>query len=198
MEKRKGKIKYYILLLVLILAAYGTAYIANTVKARNEANADLPPGEPEIHSDDDIKSEDDKASGDEKPNPSDTDIGRGITEFAMQYIGAAYVTGGASPETGFDCSGFVYYVLNHTGHPTNARSCTNLYYASARLAKEELVPGDLVFFSGTYGNAEVTHVGIYLGEDRMIHSGDESTGVCIANLWEDYWISHLYGYGRIR
>ena len=198
MEKRKSKIKYYIILLVLILAAYGAAFIANTIKARKDAKEDIPQGEPEIHSDNDIKSDDDKNSGDETHEPTEANIGEEISEFAMQYLGYAYTYGGSSPDTGFDCSGFVYYVLNHTGHKTSARSSLELYRASTKITKDELLPGDLVFFTGTYGNAEVSHVGMYIGEDRMIHSGDETTGVCIANLWEDYWTSHFYSYGRIR
>ena len=198
MEKKKNKIKYYIILLALILAAYGVAYIANTIKTRKDAKTDKPDGQPEIHSDNDMTSDDDKDSGEEDAQPSDAQIGQAITEFAMQYLGSSYATGGSSPAAGFDCSGFVYYVLNHSGHPTSARTCSDMYNACTKLTKEELLPGDLVFFSGTYGTAEVTHVGIYLGEERMIHSGDESTGVCIADLRGDDWASHFYTYGRLR
>ncbi len=178
----KKKIKKYILLLVLIIAAYGIAYIADTIKARKSED-DLPQTQTDTQGD--------------SISP-EFEEGQKIADFAMQYLGSPYVMGGSDPNKGFDCSGFVFYVMEQTGHKLKARTSTDQYHSSTRIQKEVLIPGDLVFFTGTYGSSEVSHVGIYLGDGRMIHSGDESTGVCIADLGDAYWADHLYAYGRIR
>ncbi len=203
MEKTKRTLLTVLILAALIIAAYGAAYIANNIEAAkadkdDTPSADVPADEPDIHTDDDKKSDGDKESGDEAPLPDENKEGMEIAEFAEQYLGYSYAYGGADPSTGFDCSGLVHYVLNHTGHETKARTSAELYHAAEEIEKKDLMPGDLVFFTGTFGDAEVTHVGIYTGEGRMIHAGDEKTNVAYANLWESYWMEHLLGYGRIR
>ena len=176
--------------MALILLAYGAAYIGNVLKAKKEADAPIPEDVPVSPQSEGSHPADEK--------PSEEDIGDGIVDFAMQLNGSSYLMGGTDPSTGFDCSGLVYYVLNKTGHDTKARTSTELYHASTIIDDKELMPGDLVFFTGTYGKAEVTHVGIYIGDGRMIHAGDENSGVCIADLNSDYWVSHFLAYGRIR
>ena len=113
---------------------------------------------------------------------------------AEKYLGYPYVWGGSSPSTSFDCSGFVCWVLNHSGWNvgrTTAQGlcsyCTPVRYSDAR-------PGDLVFFIGTYDTPEVSHVGIYVGNDMMIQCGDPIT---YSNLNSSYWQEHLYCYGRL-
>ena len=113
---------------------------------------------------------------------------------AEKYLGYPYVWGGSSPSTSFDCSGFVCWVLNHSGWSvgrTTAQGlcnfCTPVRYSDAR-------PGDLVFFIGTYDTPEVSHVGIYVGNDMMIHCGDP---ISYSNLNSAYWQEHLYCYGRL-
>ena len=113
---------------------------------------------------------------------------------AEKYLGYPYVWGGSSPSTSFDCSGFVCWVLNHSGWSvgrTTAQGlcnfCTPVRYSDAR-------PGDLVFFIGTYDTPEVSHVGIYVGNDMMIHCGDP---ISYSNLNSRYWQEHLYCYGRL-
>ena len=113
---------------------------------------------------------------------------------AEKYLGYPYVWGGSNPSTSFDCSGFVCWVLNHSGWNvgrTTAQGlcnfCTPVRYSDAR-------PGDLVFFIGTYDTPEVSHVGIYVGNDMMIHCGDP---ISYSNLNSSYWQEHLYCYGRL-
>ena len=100
--------------------------------------------------------------------------------------------GGSSPETSFDCSGFVSYVLNHTGLCSIGRlTAQGLYNVSTPVADPQ--PGDLVFFVGTYDTSGVSHVGIYAGDNMMIHCGDP---ISYANLNTSYWQSHFYAYAR--
>ena len=197
---KKTTINKTTVFLLIVAFLFAVAYIANEAQIRvTEAmEITLPPGEPEEHKDIDIKAEGVKDSGDRVPQVSQYDIGMEIAEYAKRFYGVPYTMGGSSPETGFDCSGFVNYVLNATGHYTSARTCTALYYSSTWVSFEELLPGDIVFFTGTFGDAEVTHVGIYIGGNRMIHAGQEGEVISDVNLWEDYWVWHLYGYGRIR
>jgi cell wall-associated NlpC family hydrolase len=117
-----------------------------------------------------------------------------IIAEAEKYLGYPYVWGGSSPSTSFDCSGFVCWVLNHSGWNvgrTTAQGlcnfCTPVRYSDAKL-------GDLVFFMGTYDTPEVSHVGIYVGNDMMIHCGDP---ISYSNLNSAYWQEHLYCYGRL-
>ena len=189
MNGKKRTIKTIAFLLVFILAAYGIAYVADTIKAKKDTN--VPPSQDEQVPPSDGKEDEDK-------NDVAEAEGKKITDFAMQYTGTKYSMGGSSPETGFDCSGFVFYVLNSTGHTIKARTALDQYKASEKIDAGQLLPGDLVFFSGTYGTSEVSHVGIYLGDGSMIHSGDESTGVHVSNITDGYWASHLYGYGRLK
>jgi len=118
-----------------------------------------------------------------------------ITE-AERYLGYPYVFGGSSPSTSFDCSGFVCWVLNHSGVAnvgrTNAQGlfnrCTPVSLANAQ-------PGDLIFFQGTYSTPNtVTHVGIYVGNGMMLHCGDP---IQYTSINTNYWQNHFYSFGRI-
>ena len=114
-----------------------------------------------------------------------------ITE-AEKYLGYPYVWGGSSPETSFDCSGFVSYVLTNTGLCNTGRlGAQGLYNISTPVSNPQ--PGDLVFFVGTYDTSGISHVGIYVGDNMMLHCGDP---ISYTNLNTSYWQSHFYAYGR--
>ena len=105
---------------------------------------------------------------------------------------AAYVWGGSSPATSFDCSGFVSWVINHSGWNVGRLGAQGLYNICTPTSSPK--PGDLVFFVGTYDTAGVSHCGIYVGDGMMIHCGDP---IQYANLNTSYWQSHFYAYGRL-
>jgi len=114
-----------------------------------------------------------------------------LTE-AERYIGYPYVWGGYNPSTSFDCSGYVSWVINHSGWDVGRLGAQGLYNICTRTASSR--PGDLVFFVGTYDTPGVSHVGIYVGDGWMLHCGDP---IGYANLDTSYWQSHLYAYGRL-
>ncbi|MCL1855038.1 MAG: C40 family peptidase [Clostridia bacterium] len=119
-----------------------------------------------------------------------------IIAEAEKYLGYPYVWGGDSPETSFDCSGFVSYVFTNSGVRNVGRlGATGLYGACKKITAEEARPGDLVFFEGTIPRADgVTHVGIYVGNGWMIHCGSP---IGYANLSDSYFKQHFFGYGRL-
>lgn len=115
---------------------------------------------------------------------------------ASKHLGLAYVWGGSSPETGFDCSGFVSWVINQSGVGNVGRSTANgLRKHCAYVSKEQAKPGDLIFFQGTYQTAGASHVGIYIGDGKMIHCGDP---ISVTSIETSYWQSHFLDFGRIQ
>ena len=115
-----------------------------------------------------------------------------ILEEAEKYVGFPYVWGGSSPNTSFDCSGFVSYVYNQCGWDFGRLGAQGLYNISSRTNSPK--PGDLVFFTGTYDTPGVSHCGIYVGDGWMLHCGDP---IQYANLNSSYWQSHFYAYGKL-
>ena len=115
-----------------------------------------------------------------------------ILKEAEKYVGYPYVWGGSSPNTSFDCSGFVSYVYNQCGWDFGRLGAQGLYNISTRTSSPK--PGDLVFFTGTYDTPGISHVGIYVGDDWMLHCGDP---ISYANLNTSYWQSHFYAYGKL-
>ena len=114
---------------------------------------------------------------------------------AEKYLGYPYVWGGSSPSTSFDCSGFVSWVVNHSGWSVGRQTATGLYNLCTPVSMENAKPGDLIFFTGTYStNKPVTHVGIYVGNGMMIHCGNP---ISYANINSRYWQEHYYGMGRL-
>ena len=109
---------------------------------------------------------------------------------AEKYLGYPYVWGGSSPATSFDCSGFVSWVINHSGWDVGRLGAQGLYNICTPTGAPR--PGDLVFFEGTYDTTGVSHCGIYVGDGMMIHCGDP---IQYANLNTSYWQSHFYAYG---
>ena len=118
-----------------------------------------------------------------------------MADKALTYNGYPYVWGGASPSTGFDCSGLVYYIAKCFGYSIPHGS-TSQYAYGTYVEKSDLQPGDFVFFENTYTEG-ISHVGIYLGNGDFIHASSSETGVKISNLNEAYYINHYYGARRI-
>ena len=111
---------------------------------------------------------------------------------AEKYLGYPYVWGGSSPATSFDCSGFVSWVVNHSGWNVGRLGAQGIYNICTRTSSPR--PGDLVFFKGTYDTPGVSHCGIYVGDGMMLHCGDP---ISYANLNSSYWQAHFYAYGRL-
>ena len=116
-----------------------------------------------------------------------------ITE-AEKYLGYPYVWGGSNPDTSFDCSGFVSYVLTNSGLVNTGRlGAQGLYNVCTPVSKANAQPGDLIFFVGTYDTPGVSHVGIYVGDGVMIHCGDP---IQYTSIKSSYWQQHFYAFGR--
>ena len=116
---------------------------------------------------------------------------------AEKYIGYPYVYGGSKPETSFDCSGFVCWVFNQSSVCRIKRiGAKALYSLCTDIPREEARPGDLVFFEKTRGTnvKGITHVGIYVGNNMMIHAGDP---IGFADLKSENWAKKIYGFGRL-
>ena len=116
---------------------------------------------------------------------------------AQKYLGYPYVWGGSSPSTSFDCSGFVSWVVNHSGWSVGRLGAQGLYNICTPVSAANVQPGDLVFFWHTYDAPNpngVTHVGIYVGNGQMIHCGDP---ISYANINTSYWTQHFYSFGRM-
>ena len=124
----------------------------------------------------------------------DDEVFAAIIKEAEKYLGYPYVWGGSSPSTSFDCSGFVSWVINHSGWDVGRLGAQGLCNICAPVSSANVKPGDLVFFTGTYDTPGVSHVGIYVGNNMMIHCGDP---ISYANLNSSYWQSHFYRYGRL-
>ncbi len=129
------------------------------------------------------------------PNLPATPNGARIVSLAQTQVGARYTWGGTSPSTGFDCSGFVYWVFNTLGYPLE-RTLPEQFSAGRRVRLEELRPGDIVFFADTYTSG-LSHNGIYIGDGKFIHAVDESTGVAITPLNSAYWEQRYVGAVRV-
>ena len=124
----------------------------------------------------------------------DDEVFAAIIKEAEKYLGYPYVWGGSSPSTSFDCSGFVSWVINHSGWDVGRLGAQGLCNICTPVSSANVKPGDLVFFTGTYDTPGVSHVGIYVGNNMMIHCGDP---ISYANLNSSYWQSHFYRYGRL-
>lgn len=113
---------------------------------------------------------------------------------AEKYLGYPYVWGGASPSTSFDCSGFVSWVVNHSGWNFGRLTANGLLSVCTPVSSADARPGDLIFFQGTYNTSGASHVGIYVGNGMMIHCGDP---ISYANINTSYWQQHFYTFARL-
>ena len=117
-----------------------------------------------------------------------------LIEEAEKYLNYPYVWGGSNPDTSFDCSGFVSYVLTNSGLVNTGRlGAQGLYNVCTPVSRANAQPGDLVFFTGTYDTPGVSHVGIYVGDGVMLHCGDP---IQYSSINTSYWQSHFYAFGR--
>ena len=123
---------------------------------------------------------------------TDTEFAELVRE-AEKYLGMRYVWGGSTPQTGFDCSGFVCWVFNQTGTNVGRTTANGLKNQCDIIRQEEARPGDLIFFKGTYGISGASHVGIYVGNNMMIHCGNP---ISYAQVSSAYWQEHFYCFGR--
>lgn len=115
---------------------------------------------------------------------------------AEKYLGMPYVFGGSTPETSFDCSGFVCYATTHSGvYDLPRTTAQGIYNQCIKISPSEAKRGDIIFFQGTYNAGEtVTHVGFYAGDGKMLHCGDP---IQYTSTQTDYWKSHFYAFGRL-
>lgn len=118
-----------------------------------------------------------------------------ITE-AEKYLGYPYVWGGSSPQTSFDCSGFVCWVFKNSGvYPLGRTTAQGIFDLCTPVRPSDAKPGDIIFFTGTYNSGcPVSHVGIYVGNGMMIHCGNP---IQYASVNSNYWTQHFYAYGRL-
>ena len=117
-----------------------------------------------------------------------------IIAEAEKYLGYPYVWGGSNPNTSFDCSGYVSWVINHSGWNVGRLGAQGLCNICTPVTGAQARPGDLIFFKGTYDTPGVSHVGIYVGNGMMIHCGNP---ISYANVNTTYWKNHFYAYGRL-
>ena len=123
-----------------------------------------------------------------------SDVRVDLVNYATQFVGNPYVWGGSNPNTSFDCSGFVSWVLTQSGVCNTGRlGAQGLYNISTPVSSSNAKPGDLIFFVGTYDTPGVSHVGIYVGGGKMLHCGDP---IQYADINTSYWQSHFYAFGR--
>ena len=122
-----------------------------------------------------------------------------LVEFALQYVGYNYIWGGKDPSTGFDCSGFVWYVYTHNGYEDIGRTATDQWYYenSQEVSQDSLLPGDLLFFSETDSLDNITHVGIYIGGGEFVHAANSRDGVIVTAVDAPYYGEHYIGARRI-
>jgi len=127
---------------------------------------------------------------------ADEQFARMIAE-AEKFLGWPYVWGGSSPATSFDCSGYVSWVINNTGWNVGRLGARSLFNICIPVSPSEARPGDLIFFNHTYAAPQPhlpTHVGIYVGQNMMIHCGNP---ISYADITTPYWTRHFYAFGRL-
>lgn len=126
---------------------------------------------------------------------TDGNLGSQIVEYAKQFLGVPYVWAGNYPSTGFDCSGFACYVFKNFGYSLYRTTYDQYDYNGSYVAKEDLQPGDLVFFSSS--SYAVGHVGIYIGNGQFIHASSGAGYVTISGLDESYYTRNYVGAKRV-
>lgn len=119
-----------------------------------------------------------------------------VVEYAKQYLGYPYVYGGTKPETGFDCTGFTYYIYNACGYSLS-RSCSVQAQSGVAVSRGELQPGDLLLFNNT-SDGSIGHVGIYIGNGQFIHAANPRRGVVIDTIESGYYNTYYYLARRIK
>ena len=120
-----------------------------------------------------------------------------IASFAQNFVGYNYVFGGSSPETGFDCSGFMQYVFGQFGISVS-RGVEGQAYNGYSVSPENAAPGDMIIFSDSY-TSDVTHSGMYIGGDYFVHAANPSKGVIISSIsgWVGWGAGGIYDIRRV-
>jgi cell wall-associated NlpC family hydrolase len=122
-------------------------------------------------------------------------MARKLTSYAQSLVGTPYKYGGYTPDTGFDCSGFVDYVFRHTANIALPHDAQQISRHGLPIKSSQLREGDLVFYDTN--NHAFSHVGIYLGNDRFIHAPSSGGRVRTENMRDAYWKTHYSGARRI-
>ena len=191
--------EYHILYVTLRNKGFGTAAVEGLTEEQKEryaATLSMKGNKPYLFGNDIYANE---SAGEDYDIPgealADPDFAALITE-AEKYLGFPYVWGGSSPSTSFDCSGFVCYVFSNSGvHNLPRTTPQGIYNQCAHIAPSEAKPGDIIFFTGTYDSpGPVSHVGIYVGNNMMIHCGSP---IQYVRTDSSYWTQHFYAFGRL-
>lgn len=191
--------EYHILYVTLRNKGFGTAAVEGLTEEQKEryaATLSMKGNKPYLFGNDIYANE---SAGEDYDIPgealADPDFAALITE-AEKYLGFPYVWGGSSPSTSFDCSGFVCYVFSNSGvHNLPRTTAQGIYNQCAHIAPSEAKPGDIIFFTGTYDSpGPVSHVGIYVGNNMMIHCGSP---ILYVRTDSSYWTQHFYAFGRL-
>ncbi|MDH5229098.1 MAG: C40 family peptidase [Gammaproteobacteria bacterium] len=127
-------------------------------------------------------------------SPSDDHVGNEIVFHAIQLVGIPYTFGGVRPETGFDCSGLVLYAHQKVGISDVPRNSRVQYSQAKPVRMSQLKPGDLIFFRLSF--KRISHVGIYIGDDRFVHAPRTGKTVSFASLHNPFWKKRIAGAGR--
>lgn len=191
--------EYHILYVTLRNKGFGTAAVEGLTEEQKEryaATLSMKGNKPYLFGNDIYANE---SAGEDYDIPgealADPDFAALITE-AEKYLGFPYVWGGSSPSTSFDCGGFVCYVFSNSGvHNLPRTTAQGIYNQCAHIAPSEAKPGDIIFFTGTYDSpGPVSHVGIYVGNNMMIHCGSP---IQYVRTDSSYWTQHFYAFGRL-
>ena len=126
----------------------------------------------------------------ENPTAPQRYLGEEVAEFALNYVGCRYVSGGQGPKK-FDCSGLVYYVYKNFGYTLKPGARNQWSKLDERVSKSDLLPGDLVFFSRNGKASGIFHVGIYIGDGQFVHAANSRKGVIVTDL-DDAWYANRY------
>lgn len=121
-----------------------------------------------------------------------------LLALGQSLFGRPYVWGASGPNS-FDCSGLIYFLLNQSGAANVPRTTAQGYFNMSRpVYPSEAQPGDLIFFERTFSSPRlITHVGVYLGNGQMLHTGSNPNGVEIVSINTPFWQRHFHGFGRI-
>lgn len=171
--------------------------ISETPTVTNRGNAVRQPAttEAQAPTEDEEQKTTDSANNEIPTVPSNSAAGDQIVSFARQYLGYRYVYGGTTPSTGFDCSGFIYYIYKSCGYSIS-RSLSAQANTGTAVSKSELQAGDIVFFNNTSSGA-LGHVGIYIGNGTMIHAANSKRGVVTDTINSGYYNTYYYTARRI-
>jgi cell wall-associated NlpC family hydrolase len=118
-----------------------------------------------------------------------------MLNYALNLIGVNYKYGGAQPNTGFDCSGYVSHVFRQVAGLSLPHNALAISRQGKQISKHELQPGDLVFFNTL--RRSFSHVGIYIGDNRFVHAPSSGGGVEVVNLQDSYWVKRFNGARRV-